>query len=181
MLEAQVEEWKWMKDNKDQYSGVDDAKKAWSMEIIEKYANEETKKLVDNEAEYKQQSITTRNWEQWKKHNKVVPGSSEEEIMALVAYNTYIAKSNKNATESRLMDLKGPKSDTNSLLSTAYSAYMGFHMSPKMNAAAVAYSQVDASQTFKANPFKKIERQHHFNLNKIDIVIITTMEIIAKK
>jgi len=167
LLEAQVEEWKWMKDNKDQYSGVDDAKKAWSMEIIEKYANEETKKLVDNEAEYKQQSITTRNWEQWKKHNKVVPGSSEEEIMALVAYNTYIAKSNKNATESRLMDLKGPKSDTNSLLSTAYSAYMGFHMSPKMNAAAVAYSQVDASQTFKANPFKKIERQHHFNLNKI--------------
>ena len=33
-------------------------------------------------------------------------------------------------------------------------------MGPKMNAAAVAYSQVDAEQTFEANPFKKMEHQH---------------------
>jgi hypothetical protein len=169
LLEAQVEEWKWMKENETQYSSVDEAKKTWAMEIIDKYASDETKKLVENEAEYKFQSLALRNWEEWKKHNKVQPGSPSEEALALVAYNNYIAKSNRDATEQRLKDLKSPKSDLSSLLSTAYSAYMGFNMSPKMNAAAVAYSQIDASQTFEANPFKKMERKHQFDLNKMAI------------
>ena len=169
LLEAQVKEWQWMKENEKSYGSVNEAKKAWAMEIIEKYANEETKKLVENEAQYKLESIANRNWEQWKKHNKIEPGSPEEEALALVAYNNFIAKSNRDATQDRLKDLKGPKSDIGSLMSTAYSAYMGFHMSPKMNAAAVAYSQIDASQTFEANPFKKMERQHQFDLNKMAI------------
>ena len=169
LLEAQVEEWKWMKENETQYASVDEAKKTWAMEIIDKYASDETKKLVENEAEYKFQSLALRNWEEWKKHNKVQPGSPSEEALALVAYNNYIAKSNRDSTEQRLKDLKSPKSDLSSLLSTAYSAYMGFNMSPKMNAAAIAYSQIDASQTFEANPFKKMERKHQFDLNKMAI------------
>jgi hypothetical protein len=169
LLEAQVKEWQWLKENENQYANVDEAKKAWSMEIIEKYADEETKKLIENEAQYKSESIALRNWEEWKKHNDVVPGSPEEEAMALIAYNQFIAKSNRDANETRLKDLKGPKSDINQLLTTAYSAYMGFHMSPKMNAAAVAYSQIDASQTFEANPFRKMEMKHNFDLNKMSI------------
>ena len=169
LLEAQVKEWQWLKENEKSYSSIDEAKKGWAMEIIEKYANEETKKLVENEAQYKIEALTTRNWEEWKKHNKVVPGSAEEEALALVAYNNYIAKANRDATQDRLKDLKGPKSDVNSLMSTAYSAYMGFNMSPKMNAAAVAYSQIDASQTFEANPFRKMEVKHQFDVNRMAI------------
>ena len=169
LLEAQVEEWKWLKENESQYASVDEAKKKWALDIIDKHASEETKKLVENEAEYKFQSLALRNWEEWKKHNKVQPGSPAEEALALVAYNNYIAKSNRDATEQRLKDLKSPKSDLSSLLTTAYSAYMGANMSPKMNAAAIAYSQIDASQTFEANPFKKMERKHQFDLNKMAI------------
>ena len=169
LLEAQVEEWKWLKENESQYASVDEAKKKWALDIIDKHASEETKELVENEAEYKFQSLALRNWEEWKKHNKVQPGSPAEEALALVAYNNYIAKSNIDATEQRLKDLKSPKSDLSSLLTTAYSAYMGANMSPKMNAAAIAYSQIDASQTFEANPFKKMERKHQFDLNKMAI------------
>ena len=169
LLEAQVEEWKWLKENESQYASVDQAKKKWALDIIDKYASEETKKRVENEAEYKFQSLALRNWEEWKKHNKVQPGSPAEEALALVAYNNYIAKSNRDATEQRLKDLKSPKSDLSSLLTTAYSAYMGANMSPKMNAAAIAYSQIDASRTFEANPFKKMERKHQFDLNRMAI------------
>ena len=57
----------------------------------------------------------------------------------------------------------------NQLMNKAYGNYMASVMGPLMSQAAVAYSQVDAEQTFEANPFKKMEHQHKYNLNKMAI------------
>ena len=87
--------------------------------------------------------------------------------MLLSEYNLNIAKANKEATEQRLKEVKAPASDQNQLMNIAYSAYMGGNMAPKMMSAAKAYSLVGAERTLKANPFKQLERQHQFALNRM--------------
>jgi len=167
LLEAQVKAWQFGTENAEKYGSAQNAERAWYKDTIEKYANEETKKLVNDMAVYNNAVKANENWEDWKKRNNVSPGSSAEEALALSAYNLSIAKSNKEATEQRIKDVKQPTDDWNKIKNIAFSSYMGANMAPKMMAAAKAYSLVDAERTLKANPFKQLERQHQFQLNRM--------------
>ena len=167
MLEAQVNAYNFGKENADKYGGREQAEAAWAKQTIEKYADEETKKLVQDNSVYQKSVVSFNNWKEYKKQNNIVPGSSKEEAMLLSEYNLNIAKANKEATEQRLKEIKSPANDQNSLMTIAYSAYMGGNMAPKMTSAAKAYSLVGAEKTLKANPFKQLERQHQFALNRM--------------
>jgi len=167
MLEAQVNAYNFGKENAEQYGGREQAEAAWAKQTIEKYGNEETKKLVEDTAVYQKAIVSNNNWKEYKRKNNIVPGSSKEEAMLLSEYNLNIAKANKEATEQRLKEVKAPASDQNQLMNIAYSAYMGGNMAPKMMSAAKAYSLVGAERTLKANPFKQLERQHQFALNRM--------------
>ena len=167
MLEAQVKAYNFGKENADQYGGRQQAEAAWAKKTIETYGNEQTKKLVEDNAIYNKALTSHNNWQEYKKRNKISPKSSAEEALLLSQYNLNIAKANKEATEQRLKEVKAPASDQNQLMNIAYSAYMGGNMAPKMMEAAKAYSLIGAERTLKANPFKQLERQHQFALSRM--------------
>mgnify|MGYP003641668851 CR=1 FL=1 len=156
-------------ENIQQYGSIDNAKKAWADQILETQSSADLKELVEKEAEVKKESRAARNWEQYKKQHNIIPGTPEEELWLITQFNKRLAKQNRDAVKSRVIEQKSPTSDINGLMNKAYSAYMASVMGPKMSAAATAYSQVDAEQTFVANPFKKMEHQHRYNLNKMAI------------
>tara|TARA_R100000654_G_scaffold20935_3_gene42297 strand:- start:9980 stop:13546 length:3567 start_codon:yes stop_codon:yes gene_type:complete len=167
MLEAQVLAYNFGKENAEQYGGREQAEAEWAKQTIEKYGNEQTQKLVEDNAVYNKALTANNNWKEYKKRNKISPKSSAEEALLLSQYNLNIAKANKEATEQRVKEIKSPASDQNSLMNIAYSAYMGGNMAPKMMQAAKAYSLVGAERTLKANPFKQLERQHQFALSRM--------------
>ena len=167
LLEAQVKAYNYGKENAQKFGSVQAAEMDWYRTTIEKFANEETKKLVNDMAIYNQAAQADENWKEWAKRNNVVPGSSAEEALVISAYNLNIAKANKDATEQRLKEVKQPTDDINKLKNIAFAAWMGGNMAPKMMSAAKAYSLVDAERTLKANPFKQLERQHQFQVARM--------------
>ncbi len=91
-------------------------------------------------------------------------------VLELIArFNKNLVIQNRDDLKSRITNQKAPASDMDQLLNKAYAADMGSVMGPKMTQAAIAYSQIDAEQTFEANPFKKMEYQHRFDMNKMAI------------
>jgi len=156
-------------ENIQKYGSIENAKKAWADEILSTQTKKDMKELVEKESELTKEQIAAKNWEAYKKEYGIVPGSAEEEVWLLAQFNMRLAKTNRDAVKSRVMNQKGPTSDLDGLMNKAYSAYMASVMGPKMNAAAIAYSQVDAEQTFEANPFKKMEHQHRYDLNRMAI------------
>ena len=80
-----------------------------------------------------------------------------------------LLKETRKLTTERIKKSKAPTSDLDQLMNKAYGQYMANVMGPLMSKAAVAYSQIDAEQTFEANPFKKMELQHKYDLAKMSI------------
>ena len=156
-------------ENIQKYGSVEGAKQFWATDIIERQSKADLTELVEKESELKKETIAARNWEDYKRLNNIVPGTPEDELFLLSQFNKKLVKENRDAVKSRIVDSKAPVSDVDGLLNKAYSMYMASVMGPKMNAAAIAYSQVDAEQTFEANPFKKMEHQHRYDLNRMAI------------
>ena len=156
-------------ENIHKYGSIENAKKAWADEILSTQTNKDIVELSEKESELKKESIAARNWENYKKTHKIIPGTPEEEALMLSQFNRRLAQENRDAVKSRVVNQKAPTSDIDGLMNKAYSAYMASVMGPKMSEAATAYSQVDAEQTFEANPFKKMEHQHRYDLNRMAV------------
>ena len=168
-------------ENIQKYGSMEAAQRFWATDIIERQSKSDLKELVEKESELKKESLASRNWESYKRQNNIIPGTPEDELFLLSQFNKNLVKENRDAVKSRIIDSKAPVSDVNGLLNKAYSLYMASVMGPKMNAAAVAYSQVEAEQTFEANPFKKMEHKHRYDLNRMAIQNSYDMNKIAAK
>ena len=155
--------------NIQKYGSSEKALEFWAQDIIETQTNKDIKQLAETEQEVKSETITARNWENYKKRHGIIPGTPEDEMFLKAMFNKKLVTQNRDALKSRIVNQKGPASDVDQLLNKAYASYMGSVMGPKMSQAAIAYSQIDAEQTFEANPFKKLEYQHRFDLNKMAI------------
>ena len=155
--------------NIQKYGSQEAALEFWANDILKTQTNKEIKKLAETEQEVKSESIAARNWENYKKKHGIIPGTPQDEMYLKAMFNKKLVTQNRDALKSRIVNQKGPASDMDQLLNKAYAAYMGSVMGPKMSQAAIAYSQIDAEQTFEANPFKKMEYQHRFDLNKMAI------------
>jgi hypothetical protein len=155
--------------NIQKYGSSEKALEFWANKIIKDQTNKEIKQLAEVEQEVKSETIAARNWESYKKRHGIIPGTPEDEMFLKSMFNKKLVTQNRDDLKSRVVSQKGPASDMNQLLNKAYASYMGSVMGPKMSQAAIAYSQIDAEQTFEANPFKKMEYQHRFDLNKMAI------------
>ena len=155
--------------NIQKYGTSESALEWWANDQIKTQTNKDIKQLAETEQEVKSETIAARNWENYKKKHGIIPGTPEDELFLKAMFNKKLVVQNRDALKSRIVNQKGPASDMNQLLNKAYASYMGSVMGPKMSQAAIAYSQIDAEQTFEANPFKKMEYQHRFDLNKAAI------------
>ena len=155
--------------NIQKYGSQEAALEFWANDILSSQTKKEQEELVKVESEVKSESIAARNWENYKKKHGIIPGTPEDELYLKAMFNKNLVIQNRDDLKSRITNQKAPASDMDQLLNKAYAAYMGSVMGPKMTQAAIAYSQIDAEQTFEANPFKKMEYQHRFDLNKMAI------------
>jgi hypothetical protein len=151
--------------NIQQYGSVENAKKAWADNILGTQTNKDIEKIAELDTEVKNKESAVFNWEEYKKQHKIIPGTPEEEVYLKNRIELQLAQKTKDLTVERVKNAKAPTSDVNDLLNKAYSQYMASVMGPMLSKAAVAYSQVGASQTFEANPFKKMEHQHKYDLH----------------
>jgi len=146
--------------NIQQYGSVENAKKAWADNILGTQTNKDIEKVAELDTEVKNKETAVFNWEEYKKQHNIIPGTPEEEVYLKNRIELQLAQKTRDLTVERIKNAKAPTSDMDDLLNKAYSQYMASVMGPLLSQAAVAYSQVGASQTFEANPFKKMEHQH---------------------
>tara|TARA_R100001463_G_scaffold5551_3_gene18772 strand:+ start:517 stop:3897 length:3381 start_codon:yes stop_codon:yes gene_type:complete len=151
------------------YGSVDAASQAWANNMIQKQNAKDIKALAEQNTSISQEENAVANWETYKKNNGIVPGTAEDEVFLKKIASLNVAKQTRKLTTERIKKAKSPTSDLNELMNKAYSQYMASVMGPLMTKAAVAYSQVDAEQTFEANPFKKMELQYKYDLAKMSI------------
>ena len=151
------------------YGSVDAASQAWANNMIQKQNAKDIKALAEQNTSISQEENAVANWETYKKNNGIVPGTAEDEVFLKKIASLNVAKQTRKLTTERIKKAKSPTSDLNQLMNKAYGQYMASVMGPLMTKAAVAYSQVDAEQTFEANPFKKMQLQHKYDLAKMSI------------
>tara|TARA_R110001592_G_scaffold77168_1_gene232461 strand:- start:2213 stop:5572 length:3360 start_codon:yes stop_codon:yes gene_type:complete len=156
-------------ENIQKYGSVDGANKAWAENQNKTQTNKDIESLAQQNTAIKSNENAVSNWEQYKKQHNIIPGTAEEEVYLKKMLELKLQKQTAQLTTERIKEAKAPTSDMNQLMNKAYGNYMASVMGPLMSQAAVAYSQVDAEQTFEANPFKKMEHQHKYNLNKMAI------------
>ena len=156
-------------ENIQKYGSVTGANQFWANDVLKTQTNKDIKKLAELNSKIDKQSNTVANWETYKKQNNIIAGTAEEEVYLEQLLALDLAQKTKKLTSERIHTAKAPTSDLDQLMNVAYGQYMASQMGPLMTQAAIAYSQVDAEQTFEANPFKKMEHQHRFDLNKMAI------------
>ncbi len=156
-------------ENIQKYGSVDAANRAWAENQNTTQTNKDIESLAEQNTAIKSNENAVSNWEQYKKQYNIIPGTAEEEVFLKKMLELKLQKQTAQLTTERIKEAKAPTSDMNQLMNKAYGNYMASVMGPLMSQAAVAYSQVDAEQTFEANPFKKMEHQHKYNLNKMAI------------
>ncbi len=156
-------------ENIQKYGSVDGANKAWAENQNKTQTNKDIESLAKQNTAIKSNENAVSNWDQYKKQHNIIPGTAEEEVYLKKMLELKLQKQTAQLTTERIKEAKAPTSDMNQLMNKAYGNYMASVMGPLMSQAAIAYSQVDAEQTFEANPFKKMEHQHKYNLNKMAI------------
>ena len=154
-------------ENIQRYGSVDAASKAWAEMTIKNQTDKDSKILSEQNTAIKKEENTISNWEAYKRNNNIIPGSFKEEVFLKKIAELGLLKKTRDLTSKRLKEGKVPASDLKQLMNVAYGQYMATQMGPLMSKAAVAYSQIDASQTFEANPFKKMEHQHKYDMSKM--------------
>tara|TARA_R110000787_G_scaffold102881_1_gene209089 strand:+ start:5598 stop:8975 length:3378 start_codon:yes stop_codon:yes gene_type:complete len=156
-------------ENIQKYGSVDAANQWWANDQLKTQTNKDMESLAEQNTAITSQENAVSNWETFKKQNNIIPGTAEDEVYLKKMLALKLSKQTRELTTERIKEAKAPASDVNQLMNKAYSQYMASVMGPLMSKAAIAYSQVDAEQTFEANPFKKMEHEHKYNLNKMAI------------
>ena len=156
-------------ENIQKYGSVDAANKVWAEQQNKTQTNKDIENLAEQNTAIKANENAVSNWEAYKKQHNIIPGTAEDEVYLKKMLELKLQKQTAQLTTERIKEAKAPTSDMNQLMNKAYGNYMASVMGPLMSQAAIAYSQVDAEQTFEANPFKKMEHQHKYNLNKMAI------------
>jgi hypothetical protein len=154
-------------ENIQKYGSVDAASRVWANNQIQKQTNRDSRILAEQNTAIKKEQNSIANWEAYKRNNNLIPGSTKEEVFLKKIAELGILKKTRDLTSKRLKEGKAPTTDLNQLMNVAYGQYMASVMGPAMSKAAVAYSQIDAEQTFEANPFKKMEHQFKYDMAKM--------------
>ena len=150
-----------------QFGTVDEGKISWANNII---ADIQAKTLKQNEktkTKVKEATDVKSNWEQYQRQYGIVPGSDEDMAMieALAKYDGENAR--MKSQEDILQESQDPSPSDENLISKAYNMLMSYNLSDDMMAAAKSFSMKDASITFEANPYRKMELEHEHDFAKM--------------
>ena len=153
--------------NIQKYGSVEGAEKEWARSVMSEQAYKDLTKLAEENKQVANGQSRVNNWESYKSEYGITKGTSTEEIYLRSIMELGIVEKTRGMTTERIKQNKAPADDMSQLMSKAYQSYMASVIGPEMSKAATAYSQIDAERTFKHNPFKKMEYEHKFQINKM--------------
>jgi hypothetical protein len=149
--------------NIQKYGSEEGAKRAW----VAKYHKEQNGKdqilLASTITEKNATKSIVDRWEQYKKKNKIIPGSAEEELMLKKVFELQILDDTQKAVETRIVNSAQPTDNIETLLQLGYDAYSASIVGPLLKSAAAQYSTIGAEREIEMNPLSKMEWEFNFD------------------
>ena len=148
--------------NAEQFGSVDEAKKAWALDVFEKYKMEIPKEITRVNAQLQDKSEQVKSWEAYKNDKGIIPGSAEEDVLLKSRYEKSLLEETLQLKNKTFKDVGGPAQNLDLLLQKAYRAESAMQMNKDMASAAIAYSYIDYEETKEADPFylKELDFQY---------------------
>ena len=153
-----------------QFASVRDGQAAWATEQIGRVEELIAAKNVKLRDDVEKQKKINVSWENYSQQYGVIPGTEESKIMneAESRYKATIDALNGNRNE--LADNKGVnEQEHNSLLNRAYGLLMHYNMEDDLQAAAIAYSNIDKEVGLEPNPYGLKKVQFQYDVAKINM------------
>lgn len=149
------------------FGSISEGQNAWAREQLADLAARNSKANEIIKAQFKDALNTKENWENFEKNEGVIPGSPEAKAMMDALENYEKTKGALQRNEQDLDTIDNTE-ENDDLLNKAYNLLMSYNISSDILGAAQAYSMRDYSRTMEANPYKKMEVQHKYDMLKIE-------------
>jgi hypothetical protein len=163
-----------------QYATVAEGQNAWAKETLSDLAKRNSAANEIIKKQFSEALSAKDNWENYQKSEGIIPGSPEEKSMisALENYQKLGGALQRNEEDLRRLDNTEEGDD---LLNKAYNLLMSYNISSDILGAAQAFSMRDYSRTMEANPYKKMEVQHKYDMAKVEQQHINRLKEIDHK
>lgn len=150
-----------------QYTTVAEGQNTWARQTLSDLAKRNGTANQIIKGQFAEALNAKDNWENYQKSEGIIPGSPEEKSMvsALENYQKLGGALQRNEEDLRRLDNTEEGDD---LLNKAYNLLMSYNISSDILGAAQAFSTRNYSRTLKANPYKKMEVQHNYDLMKVE-------------
>lgn len=163
-----------------QYANISEGQNAWARQTLQDLAQRNATANEILKRQFEDALDTKENWEAYEKEEGIVPGSDEAKAMmdALEHYDKVNGALQRNEEDMQRLDNTSLDDD---LLSKAYNLLMSYNISSDILGAAQAYSMRDYERTLEANPYKKMEIEHVYDMAEINQRHINKMKEIEYK
>ena len=163
-----------------QYANIAEGQNAWARQTLQDLAQRNATANEILKSQFKDALDTKENWEAYEKEEGIVPGSDEAKAMmdALEHYDKLNGALQRNEEDMQRLDNTSLDDD---LLSKAYNLLMSYNISSDILGAAQAYSMRDYERTLEANPYKKMEIEHIYDMAEINQRHLNKMKEIEYK
>lgn len=149
--------------NIQKYGSEDGAKRAWVAKYHEEQNDKDQILLTSTISEKNATKSIVDRWEQYKKKNKIIPGSAEEELMLKKVFELQILDDTQKAVETRIVNSAQPTDNIETLLNLGYDAYSASIIGPLLKQAASTYSTIGAEREIEMNPLSKMDWEFKFD------------------
>jgi hypothetical protein len=163
-----------------QYANISEGQNAWARQTLQDLAQRNATANEILKRQFEDALDTKENWEAYEKEEGIVPGSDEAKAMmdALEHYDKLNGALQRNEEDMQRLDNTSLDDD---LLSKAYNLLMSYNISSDILGAAQAYSMRDYERTLEANPYKKMEIEHIYDMAEINQRHLNKMKEIEHK
>ncbi len=163
-----------------QYANIGEGQNAWARQTLQDLAQRNATANQILKRQFEGALDTKENWEAYEKEEGIVPGSDEAKAMmdALEHYDKLNGALQRNEEDMQRLDNTSLDDD---LLSKAYNLLMSYNISSDILGAAQAYSMRDYERTLEANPYKKMEIEHIYDMAEINQRHLNKMKEIEYK
>jgi hypothetical protein len=149
------------------FGSISEGQNAWAREQLADLAARNAKANEIIKAQFKDALSTKENFENFEKNEGIIPGSPEAKAMMDALENYEKTKGALQRNEQDLDTIDNTE-ENDDLLNKAYNLLMSYNISSDILGAAQAYSMRDYSRTMEANPYKKLEVQHKYDMIEIN-------------
>jgi len=165
---AYVEARKFGQANEQQFGTVNDALKEWANQKLQEHHPKQKRDFAEVSTQTSNTANAVQNWDAYAKQYGIIPDSQEAKDYLTKIEELALLNKVKQGKKNSLVDQATPTESLKGLLDKAYSAVMQDEIGKDLTAAAVAYSNVDAERSIKADPVALAGLSHRYRIAEMN-------------